>query len=271
MHRMLNKHPVSQRKICQLLGLNRSVGRYQSKKEDESCKIKILQHAHERKRFGYRRIHLLLKMEGIKVNHKKVYRLYKQLGLKVHKRAHRKRAIGHRGVLLKATAPNKTWSLDFVSDALSDGRRIRILTIVDDFTRECLKLVVDTSLSGLRVANELSKLIIQRGSPVFIRSDNGTELTSKAILKWAHENKVRWQYIEPGKPMQNGYIESFNGKFRDECLNEHLFLNLREAKELIEKWREDYNHARPHTALHGLTPSQFLNSFKIGNENKFIA
>ena len=142
---------------------------------------------------------------------------------------------------------------------------------MDDFTREYLKLVVDTSLNGLRVANELSKLISQRGSPDVIRSDNGTELTSKAILKWAHENKVSWQYIEPGKPMQNGYIESFNGKFRDECLNEHLFLSLREAKELIEKWREDYNGARPHTALHGLTPNQFFTSFKRGNENKFIA
>lgn len=271
MNGMLDKHPISQRKICKLLDLNRSVGRYQSKKQDEGCKAKILHHARQRKRFGYRRIHLLLKMEGIKMNHKRVYRLYKELGLKVNKRAHRKRAVGSRGTLVKANSPNMTWSLDFVSDALSDGRRIRILTVVDDFTRECIKLTVDTSLTGQRVAHELTKLIHKRGKPSFIRSDNGTELTSKAILKWSHENQVHWQYIEPGKPMQNGYIESFNGKFRDECLNEHFFLSLREAKDIIEKWQEDYNHARPHMALKGLTPKQFLNSFKMRNENKLTA
>lgn len=271
MNGMLEKHPISQRRVCWLLGLNRSVGRYQSKRDDENLKVRILHHAHERKRFGYRRIHLLLKMEGTKVNHKRVYRLYKQLGLKVKQRAYRKRLIGNRGTLAHPTSPNMTWSLDFVSDALSEGRRIRILTVVDDFTRECLQLVVDTSLNGVRVAHELSKIMNQRGKPKFIRSDNGTELTSKAIFKWAHENKINWQYIEPGKPMQNGYIESFNGKFRDECLNEHLFLSLKEAKEIIENWRRDYNHARPHTALNGLTPIQFLNSFKMENKNKLIA
>lgn len=268
---MLKKHPISQRRVCKLLGLHRSVGRYQSKKKDEPLKESILKHAHARKRFGYRRILILLKAEGLKINHKRVYRIYKELGLKVMKRSGRKKAVGTRGVLDKPTGPNVKWSLDFVSDRLSCGRRIRILTVVDDFTRECIKLTVETSLTGKRVAKELSELICDRGKPKFIRSDHGSEFTSHALLKWRHDQGVNWQYIEPGKPMQNGYIESFNGKFRDECLNEQWFLNLKYAKEQIEKWREDYNEKRPHTSLKGLTPKQFLDSFYMEKANKLTA
>jgi putative transposase len=235
-----------------LLSLHRSVGRHTSlRQEDQLLKEKIIPLALERKRFGYRRIHILLKKEGEQVNHKKVYRLYRESGLKVLKRGGRKKALGSRCPIAPLSAPNARWSLDFVSDALANGRRIRILTIVDDFTRECLKMVVDTSLSGQRVARELTELVSTRGRPQAIVSDNGTEYTSHAILQWSQEVGVDWQYIQPGKPMQNVYIESFNGKLRDECLNESWFLSLQHARCVIEAWRQDYNSIRPHTSLDG--------------------
>ncbi|WP_143298962.1 integrase core domain-containing protein, partial [Candidatus Protochlamydia sp. W-9] len=165
----------------------------------------------------------------------------KESGLKIRKRGGRKRALGSRIGPEEISRPNQRWSLDFVSDALANGKRLRILTIVDDFTRESLKMVVDTLISGIRVARELSELIETEGKPACILSDNGTEFTSNAILKWSWDNKISWKYIQPGKPMQNGYIESFNGKLRDECLNENWFLNVKDARSTIEKWREDYN------------------------------
>lgn len=272
MELMIGTCNLSQRRACQLVNLHRSVGRYiVSDQKDGPLKDKIISLAHERKRFGYRRIHILLKKEGLKVNHKRVYRLYNESGLKVQKRGGRKRALGSRLPIKQLNSPNERWSLDFVSDALADGRRIRILTIVDEFTRECLKMVVDTSLSGKRVVRELSCLVADKGAPKAIVSDNGTEFTSHAILKWSQEMCVNWQYIQPGKPMQNGYIESFNGKLRDECLNENWFLSLVEAKEIIEKWRFDYNNARPHSSLKGLTPQQFLDCINEQKENKLIA
>lgn len=269
---VMDQHIVSQRKACRLVNLNRSVGRYISRSHEEGLlKERIIAHAHQRKRFGYRRILILLKKEGLKVNHKRVYRLYKESGLKVLKRGGRKRALGSRFSLQILEKPNARWSLDFVSDSLANSRRIRILTIVDAYTRECLKMVVDTSLNGVRVARELSCLIKEKGHPETILSDNGTEFTSHAILRWSQENQIDWQYIEPGKPMQNGHIESFNGKLRDECLNENLFLSLGEAKQMIETWRLDYNVVRPHTSLNGLSPQQFLNGLNAQNEGKLIA
>lgn len=269
---MVEKYGFSQRRACHLLNLHRSVGRYSSaRQEDKPLKEKIISIAHERKRFGYRRIHIILKKEGECVNHKKVYRLYRESGLKVSKRGGRKRALGSRLPIQELTKPNERWSLDFVSDALADGRRIRILTVIDEFTRECLRMVVDTSLSGKRVARELTSLVVNKGTPKAIVSDNGTEFTSHAILKWSQETGVEWKYIQPGKPMQNGYIESFNGKLRDECLNENWFLSLQEAKATIEKWRWDYNQVRPHTGLKGLSPQQFLDCINEQKENKLIA
>ena len=153
--------------------------------------------------------------------------------------------------------PNQRWSLDFVSDALSDGRRFRILCVIDDFSRECLATVVDTSISGIRVARELDRIAETRGYPCMVVSDNGTELTSNAMLKWQQDRQVEWHYIAPGKPMQNGLVESFNGRLRDECLNEHLFPSLRHARHLIAAWRDDYNHHRPHSSLDGLTPREY--------------
>lgn len=271
MNDLIFNHGISQRRACRLLAFDRSVGRYKHKMtNDTETKAKIISIANERRRFGYRRICILLKREGLKINHKKVYRLYKEVGLKIKKRGGRKRALGSRIVPEELCKPNQRWSLDFVSDALANGRRLRILTIVDDFTRESLKMVVDTSINGVRVARELTELMEIRGRPESILSDNGTEFTSNAILKWSWDNKIGWKYIQPGKPMQNGYIESFNGKLRDECLNENWFLSIKDARSIIEKWREDYNGYRPHTSLKGLSPEQFARNLKE-NSKKLIA
>ena len=155
--------------------------------------------------------------------------------------------------------PNQRWSLDFMSDAPEDGRRFRVLNVIDDFSRECLAAVVDTSIGGVRVARELDRIAEQRGYPCMVVSDNGTELTSNAMLKWQEDRKVGWHYIAPGKPMQNGFVESFNGRMRDECLNEHLFDSLRQARDLIAAWRTDFNNHRPHSSLAGLTPAEYAN------------
>jgi putative transposase len=164
--------------------------------------------------------------------------------------------------------PNQRWSLDFVSDTLADGRRFRVLVVVDDFTRECLALVADTSLSGRRVVRELDRMTELRGRPLMIVSDNGTELTSHAILRWQEDRGVEWHYIAPGKPQQNGFVESLNGRFRDECLNEHVFRSLHHARQIVDAWRADYNCRRPHTSLGGLTPNEFATrSRQDQNEN----
>ncbi len=258
---------MSQNRASRLVGINRSVVRYKTKRLDEDIKERIKHHAFERRRFGYRRIHYLLKREGILINHKKVYRLYAEAGLKVVRRGGRKKALGIRRPMVPSTRLNQTWALDFVSDALWNGRRIRMLTIVDGYSRECLKIAVDTSLGGERVVRELNQLILERGTPEEIVSDNGTEFTSNAVLRFACEKGIDWRYIEPGKPIQNAFIESFNGKLRDECLNENWFSSLDEAKKLIGEWRDDYNEKRPHTALGGLTPNEFFDKIVGENEN----
>lgn len=199
---------------------------------------------------------MILRREKIIVNHKKVFRIYNACGLKVLKRGGRKKALGVRGLAFRATCPNQKWSLDFMHDALADGRKIRLLTIIDEYTRECLQIAVDTSLNSQRVGRELKKLIEQRGKPEMIKSDNGTEFTSNFILRFCADQGINWHYIQPGKPYQNGNIESFNGKLRDECLNEHWFLGLKEAQKIVEKWREDYNSQRPHSSLQGRTPRE---------------
>jgi putative transposase len=221
--------------------------------------------ASERRRFGYRRIHVMLERQGIIVNQKKLRRLYREEKLQVRKRGGRKRALGTRRPILLPSRANERWSLDFVSDAFTDGRRFRVLAIVDDYSRECLALVADTSLSGLRVTRELSQLIAQRGKPNTIVSDNGTELTSMAVLKWCQETNIEWHYIQPGKPMQNGLVESFNGSFRDECLNETLFTSLKDARIEIINWKEDYNQNRPHSSLGNLTPNEFALKTNLQN------
>lgn len=248
----------SQRRACALVGLHPRTYRYASARSDDApIRHRLLELAQQRRRFGYRRLHLLLRREGVVLNHKKLYRLYREERLMVRKRGGRKRAIGTRAPMALPQGPNQRWSLDFVSDALACGRKFRVLAVVDDFTRECLALVVDNSLSGIRVARELDRIVEWRGRPCLVVSDNGTELTSRAILGWQQDHGIEWHYIAPGKPTQNSFIESFNGRLRDECLNEHLFANLAEARRIIEAWRVDYNTARPHSSLGGLTPTEF--------------
>src|SRR5437667_2327724 len=199
----------------------------------------------------------MLRREGIMMNHKKLRRLYREERLAVRRRGGRKRALGTRAPMALPQGPNQRWSLDFLSDAFSDGRRFRILAIVDDFTRECLALVPDTSLPGLRVARELNTLIASRGRPLMCVSDNGTELTSIAILRWSQEAHVEWHYIAPGKPQQNAFIESFNGRLRDELLNETLFTSLAHARQMLAVFQDDYNTVRPHSGLGNLSPAAY--------------
>lgn len=221
-------HAVSERRACRVLGTDRTAVRYRSVRPDDAAtRARLRALAGERRRFGYRRLGLLLSREGVMLNHKKLRRLYAEERLQVRRRGGRKRALGARAPIAVPDGPNQRWSLDFVSDSLSDGRRFRMLCVVDDCTRECLGLVADTSLSGLRVARELDAIVAARGLLLTVVSDNGTELTSTAILQWSQERGVGWHYIAPGKPQQNAYVESFNGRLRDECLNETVFTSLR--------------------------------------------
>jgi putative transposase len=255
--RLVEQHGLSQVRACRLVGLNRSSMNYRPRRPDDSLlRQRLRELAAERRRFGYRRLGWLLEREGHVLNRKKLYRLYREEKLMVRRRRGRKRALGTRAPMTVPNAINQRWSLDFVADALSDGRRFRILCVVDDFSRECLATVVDTSLGGVRVVRELDRLTAERALPRMVVSDNGTELTSCAVLRWA-TGRLEWHYIEPGKPVQNAFVESFNSRLRDECLNEHVFLTLAEARETIEAWRYDYNHLRPHSSLGALTPAEF--------------
>jgi len=216
---------VSQRRACEALGVDRTTVRYVSRRPDDAeARTRIRELAGQRRRFGYRRLHWLLCREGWTMNHKKFRRLYRDERLQVRRRGGRKRALGTRAPMAIPQGPNQRWSLDFVSDALVCGRRLRIFALVDDYSRECLALIADTSISGMRVARELDLAILERlAKPAMVVSDNGTELTSMAILRWSRDRDVEWHYIAPGKPQQNGFIESFNARLRDECLNETLF------------------------------------------------
>jgi len=237
--------------------MDRSTMRYRCRRpEDTAIRKRLRELAAERRRFGYRRLGWMLAREGHTINHKTLYRIYREERLMVRRRRGRKRALGTRAPMMLPSRINQRWSLDFVSDTLSDGRRFRILCIVDDFSRECLATVVDTSLGGVRVVRELERLTLERTLPETVVSDNGTELTSGAVLRWA-TRRVAWHYIEPGKPVQNAFIESFNSKLRDECLNEYVFSTLAEARTIIEAWRQDYNQLRPHSSLGALTPNEF--------------
>jgi putative transposase len=251
-------YEVSQRRACRAIGADRSAIRYRSRRPDDGAiRARLRELAAIRRRFGYRRLHILLRREGTRMNHKKLRRLYAEERLQVRRRGGRKRALGTRAPLAIPQGPNQRWSLDFMSDALTDSRRFRILAVVDDFTRECLCLVADTSLSGVRVARELDIVIAVRGRPASIVSDNGTELTSMAILRWSQETRIEWHYIAPGKPTQNAFVESFNGRLRDELLNETLFTSLAHAREALAVWKLDYNTVRPHSGLGNLPPTDY--------------
>jgi transposase InsO family protein len=249
---------MSERRACSLVAADRTMIRYRSRRPPESeLRSRLRELANRRRRFGYRRLFILLRREGEPSGINRIYRLYREEGLTVRKRRARRRAVGTRAPILVEAKANARWSLDFVHDQFALGRRFRVLNIVDDVTRECLAAIPDTSISGRRVARELTMLMETRGKPSMIVSDHGTEFTSNAILGWATDHRVEWHFIAPGKPMQNGFVESFNGRMRDELLNETLFLNLDHARLLIGAWVTDYNTARPHSSLGYRTPAAY--------------
>jgi putative transposase len=249
---------MSERRACTVVCADRKMIRYRSHRPpDVELRTRLRDLANQRRRFGYRRLFILLREQGEPSGINRIYRLYREEGLTVRKRKARRRAIGTRTPIPVEAKANARWSLDFVHDQFARGRRFRILNIVDDVTRECLAAILDTSISGKRVARELTTIIGVRGKPQMIVSDNGTEFTSNAMLGWAKDQGVDWHYIAPGKPMQNGYIESFNGRMRDELFNESLFINLDQARQIIGAWVIDYNTARPHSSLGYKTPAAY--------------
>lgn len=251
---------LAERRACGLASLNRSTVRYEHRRSgDQELRERLRQLAGERRRFGYRRLHVMLRREGQMVNHKRVYRVYREEGLSVRRRKRKRVSRADRVPLAAPLGPNEMWCLDFVQDTLSWGRKFRTLNVVDAFHRESLAGEVDYSLPGERVVRVLDHLTEERSAiPDTIVLDNGPELTSKALDQWAYERGVKLHFIDPGKPQQNGFIESFNGKFRDECLNENWFLSLADARRIIEDWRIDYNWNRPHSSLGNLTPMEYL-------------
>ena len=249
---------LSERRACSIVGADRKMVRYRScRPPDAELRARLRDLANERRRFGYRRLFILLRREGEASGINRIYRLYREEGLLVRKRRARRQAIGTRAPILVEAKANARWSLDFVHDQFANGRRFRILNVVDDVTKECLGAIPDTSISGKRVTRELMAIIERRGKPGMIVSDNGTEFTCNAMLAWCKDNKIDWHFIAPGKPMQNGFIESFNGRMRDELLNETLFFNLDQARTKITAWTKDYNLQRPHSSLGYLTPVAF--------------
>lgn len=237
----------------------------------DRLRVRLRELAEDRRRWGYRRLHVLLKREGWIVNSKRVYRIYVEEKLIVRRRKRRWRICAQARVPLAApVCNNETWTMDFLQDALASGRKVRTMSIEDAYTREMLAIEVDTSLPALRVVRVLEKLRLERGLPGRIVIDHGTEFTSRTLDQWAYENKVALHFITPGRPMENGYIESFHGKFREECLNEHWFLTLDDARETIESWRIDYNQVRPHSSLGCLTPEEFATGYaNVESKNRF--
>jgi putative transposase len=255
----VSRYEMSERRACQTIQADRKTVRYRSRRPaDLNLRVRLRELAAEQRRFGYRRLHVLLRREGHGLNRKKTQRLYREEGLSVRRRRGRKRATGSRAPILVEARPNVRWSVDFVHDQLSSGRRFRILNVIDDVTKECLAAIADTSISGRRVARELTTLIERRGRPELIVSDHGTEFTSNAMLAWSQAARLTWHFIAPGKPMQNGICEAFNGRMRDELLNETIFYDLGHARSALARWVRSYNEQRPHSALGYLTPAAFV-------------
>jgi putative transposase len=255
---LLAAFPTSARQACRLVRLSRSRWQYRSRRgTDAVLRQRLRELAAAKPRWGYQQLHVLLRREGHVVNHKKVLRLYREEGLAVLRRRRRKHVATARVPLPKPSRRTERWSMDFVSDALADGRAFRCFTLVDDFTRECPAIEVAQSLPAWRVVHVLERVAAERGLPASIVCDNGPEFAGKVLDRWAHERGVALQFIRPGKPVENAYIESFNGKFRDECLNAHWFVSLADAQRTIEQWRIEYNEVRPHKNLGRRTPAEF--------------
>lgn len=255
---------MSERRSCRVLSVSRSLLQYAPRPDrNTELRARLKELAEARRRFGSPRLYVLLRREGWTVNHKRVERLYRAEGLSLRRRRRRKAASHLRVVLPAPSGVNERWSMDFVTDSLVNGRRFRALTIVDDHSRESVTIEADFSLTGERVARVLERLSLTRGLPAVITVDNGPEFAGRALDAWAYQRGVKLHFIRPGKPVENAYIESFNGRFRDECLNETLFRTLDEARHVIETWRDDYNRHRPHSALGNLTPEEFASLNRV--------
>jgi putative transposase len=251
-------YQLSEKRACELVGITRWINRYQSRRDpQDELRQRLRELAGNRPRYGYRRLTVMLRREGWKVNTKRVYRIYREENLGVRTAKRKKRSAQMRVPLPEPTRPNQRWSMDFVSDRLADGRWFRILTVIDQYTRECLCAYADRSQTGEKVVTQMKRLAAMRGMPESITTDNGGEFAGKAMEAWAYQNGVKLDLIRPGKPVENGYIESFNGRLRDECLNGEIFFDLADARQKLEHWRSDYNERRPHSSLADRTPAEF--------------
>ena len=271
---MIEQFQLSERRACRLVGLSRDSFRNppMASEQTQALRCRIVDIAHQRRRFGYRRVHDLLRRDFPGVNHKRVYRLYREANLAVRKRKKSKRPLNERVPLQLAKAVNEVWSMDFVSDSLSNGRRLKYLTVADDFSHECVDIAVDFGISGEYVTRLLDRAAVFRGYPNMVRTDNGPEFTSRVFMAWAQTHGIRHILIQPGRPMQNGYIESFNGKFRDEHLNESWFETLQQARNAASIWKQDYNQVRPHSSVGRIPPAEFahLHRQRAANEGESI-
>jgi putative transposase len=243
--------------------------RYESKRTDEPLRTQLVELAREKPRFGYRRLHVLLRRSGERVNHKRLHRIYREAGLRI-RRKKRKHCVREGKPLVARTSANQEWALDFAHDAVGCGRAIRVLSVVDAYTRECLALEVDTSFASRRVTRVLEAIVSERGVPQAIRCDNGPELTSRHFLAWCIEQQIELLHIQPGKPTQNARIESFHGRLREECLNASWFQNLFDARRKIAAWRQEYNEERPHSSLGYLTPKEFATSMRAAESGSAL-
>src|SRR5213594_2043945 len=255
------KFLVSQRRICELLNVAESSQRYVSRRNDEALREGLIAAAREKPKWGYRRLQVKLEAKGMHVNHKKVYRVYREAGLLIRRRR-RKRLVRAGVVRPVVTGANQEWALDFVYDAAESGRKFRVLSVIDVYTRECLALEVDTSFASRRVTRELDRIVAERGLPEAIRCDNGPEFTSRHFLAWGVERQIELVHIQPGKPTQNAHVESFHGRLREECLNVSWFQNLFDARRKIAAWKIEYNEARPHSSLGYRTPKEFATAMR---------
>jgi transposase InsO family protein len=268
---LVEEKECSERRACILAGISRSVVRYRARKRGDEQEMvrKIHELAVRHSRYGYRRITALLRREGIKVNRKRVHRIWKAEGLSLPLRRPKRRRVGQVGeIVRKAEYPNHVWSYDFLEDRTEVGGKLRILAVIDEFTRECLALIIRPSIPAAKVVEVLERLFLLRGVPKYLRSDNGPEFIARAVCQWLRDNSCSTIFINPGSPWENGYIESFIDKLRDECLNREVFRNWKEAQVIAEGWRQEYNNYRPHSSLGYLTPVEFARQYYENNNMK---